>query len=100
MSIVSLKSKEYDIIGYNSSRDDESRAALTHLRVLYVISWTSRPKSSLAACLNMCSRKPSEPLPSCLTNATSPLSPSLQSQQKLHEHMTVCSTSVRKKQIN
>lgn len=60
--------------------------AVSHLRVLYVISWTSTPKSSLAACLNTCSRKPSEPLPSCLTSATSPPSPSLQSQSKLHWH--------------
>ena len=51
---------------------------LSHLRVLYVISWTSRPNSSLAACLKMCSRKPSEPRPSCLTSPGSPASPNLQ----------------------
>lgn len=68
--------------------------AVSHLRVLYVISWTSTPKSSLAACLNTCSRKPSEPLPSCLTSATSPPSPSLQSQSKLHWHrLRGCSQS-------
>lgn len=52
------------------------------LRVLYVTSWTSSPNSSLAACLNTCSRKPSEPRPSCLVRAASAASPSLQTQEK------------------
>lgn len=67
--------------------------ALSDLSVLYVTSWTSRPNSSLAACLNTCSRNPSEPRPSCLIRAPS-ASPSLQSQEKLFLGLLFAAVSV------
>jgi len=56
--------------------------SISHLSVLYTISWTSRPNSSLAACLKICSRKPSDPWPSCLVTPESLVSPNLKKQQQ------------------
>lgn len=79
------------MIHLHSSNTDWS---VSHLSVLYTISWTSRPNSSLAACLKMCSRKPSDPRPSCLVIPGSVVSPNLKQTHTFQDRLPLIFNSI------